>query len=278
VLLTPGGELKRIGRNCLADFLRTEDAAKALRVWDLLRKEIVAGGYDEYSSGGRASMDTEHYLAHVCACIRVDGWTSKARANSVERQPTALQAFAAMGSRPQDARAAARWQEVQPTDADRAEAVAVIAWGQELAVRSSLPDYLHNVRVALSLPYLGSKAAGLVASAVVAYRKDLEFAVKATERAAKPLGSHVGAVGERIELELTVTRVRSSSSNWGATTILALEDAAGNELVWFATGNREFNAGDRVRGKATVKNHSEYKGRPQTALTRAAFEVVAACE
>lgn len=281
VLRAPDGSLKRIGRNCLADFLRTEDADRAVRMWDLftaVREAVEETGEEGYGGGwgGCSQLDTEDYLAHVAACVRVAGWVSKARASSSDLLATADLALRACGPQPQDPRSADVWRSVQPTAEDRLEAAAVIAWGTELAMRGNLVDYMHNLRIGLALSYVGGKNMGLVASAVTAYRKDREFAVKQVERATKPVGAHVGAVGKRSEFELTVIRVRSSANRWGASTIVALEDAAGNELVWFASGYKEFNAGDKVRGKGTVKKHSDFKGRPQTELTRCDFDKVEA--
>lgn len=279
VLRAPDGSLKRIGRNCLADFLRTADADNALRMWDLwgaVRDAVEATGEEGYGSGwgGCSQLDTEDYLAHVAACVRVVGWVSKARSQSSDLQATSALALQACGPKPQDPRSADMWRSVQPTAEDRLEAAAVIAWGVELSERANLTDYIHNLRVAAALTYVGGKNLGLVASAVAAYRKDREFAVKQVERATKPVGAHVGVVGERSEFELTVIRVRYSANAWGASTIVAFEDAYGNELVWFASGNKEFSTGDIVRGKGTVKKHSAFNGRPQTELTRCAFDKV----
>lgn len=281
VLRAPDGSLKRIGRNCLADFLRTADADRAVRMWDLftaVKDAVEETGEEGYGGGwgGCSQLDTEDYLAHVAACVRVVGWVSKARASSSDLRATAVTALQACGPRPKDFRSAQEWLSVQPTAEDRLEAAAVIAWGAELATRGDLVDYMHNLRIGLALSYVGGKNLGLVASAVTAYHKDREFAVKQVERATKPVGAHVGKVGERSEFELTVVRVRNSANAWGASTIVAFEDAAGNELVWFASGYKDFNAGDKVRGKGTVKKHSDFNGRPQTELSRCDFDKVEA--
>lgn len=85
---------------------------------------------------------------------------------------------------------------------------------------------------------------------------------------------HVGAIGERIEFAGTVERVSHYTrpqfgASWLTETvwIVTIRDDRGNALV---SKSPRFHAekGERLTGKATVKEHSEYRGERQTAIQR----------
>ena len=97
---------------------------------------------------------------------------------------------------------------------------------------------------------------------------------------------YFGEIGKRYELNLTLKREYSFVSHYGyreqENYIYTMEDENGNVFVWKTTsvigmddvdkkGNWTFNGvhkNDSFKCKATVKDHSEYKGTKQTVLTR----------
>lgn len=277
LMICPDGQIKQIGRNCLADFLRGADPTDALRMWKLLADLTAAFGSDSEDGcggGGAKWLPTvDDYLACTCAAVRVHGWFSRTIARERDCESTAN--YAMFLTFPPPNKRKQEWEANQPTDDDRAEAAAVLAWTETLSARSDLSDYLHNVRVACALGYVDlHRNAGIVASAVMARRKELEIETARVRAAARPMGAHVGKVGERLVLELEVVRVRYSDGQYGTTSIVALVDGQGNEFTWFASGTKNWEPGTKLAGKGTVKKHEEYRGRPQTTLTRCAFEVL----
>lgn len=104
----------------------------------------------------------------------------------------------------------------------------------------------------------------------------------------KALSNYVGNVGDKLDMEVVIayeaTYEVPSFTGYGTTTrrVYGMKDAQGNTLVW-KTGSYlvieqvdEFGhvhswfaqKGDRVRIKAAVKAHEEYKNEKQTQLTR----------
>ena len=84
---------------------------------------------------------------------------------------------------------------------------------------------------------------------------------------------HIGKIGERLELELHIDRKFESSfyvheGPWGCrdSYMYLMHDAAGNIFKW--SSGCSYEEGEDVHFKATVKDHVEYKGIPQTVLTR----------
>jgi hypothetical protein len=100
-----------------------------------------------------------------------------------------------------------------------------------------------------------------------------QWAAQDAQRAAT--STHVGAIGERREFTATVrftkffenTDGRYYSAGW---TLTMMDDNAGNVLVWKGSGfGDDITRGSKITFKATVKDHSEYKGVKQTIVTRA---------
>jgi hypothetical protein len=105
--------------------------------------------------------------------------------------------------------------------------------------------------------------------------KQAEAAKAKVERLSSALvGVHVGTVGERLDLTVTVTYAKASEGRFGYTTFITFVDANENRFVWKASGRFNYEPGQTVKGVATVKDHVEFKGHKQTALTRAKFTVI----
>jgi hypothetical protein len=267
------GEIFQIGRNCLADFIRSTDVENALRLWKFLSSLVVTDGEEEEgSSGGSWHSDPSviEYLSYAVSAVATDGFRKSNVPNSTKDHISFL-----MGTPPNREThfdTYQMWAAGQPTNAHFVRAETILAW---CLTQNDSNDYLRNLRISCSLPNVG-KHAGLLASAPVAYARHIEGVVKKTREVAKPTapkGVHVGVVGQRLELgDLTVMRVRYYETDFGTKTILALETAEGNALTWFASGARDFTAGDVMKSaRATVKKHDEYQGRPQTVVSRLAF-------
>jgi hypothetical protein len=119
--------------------------------------------------------------------------------------------------------------------------------------------------------------------------KDLIFtigngSITLQNAAAKAISQHVGNIGDRVEMTLTLdhtaTWEQPSYAGYGTDTmhIHAFKDADGNTFIWktskgvyVALGNDQYKVadkGDAVTLKGTIKDHSEYDGEKQTVLTR----------
>jgi hypothetical protein len=82
---------------------------------------------------------------------------------------------------------------------------------------------------------------------------------------------HLGKVGERIELTVTLNKkVPLHARFYGEHRILYImtDAATGANVTWMNTGHTFFEEGATVRIKGTVKEHGDYNGKPQTKLTR----------
>lgn len=111
---------------------------------------------------------------------------------------------------------------------------------------------------------------------------------EAAEAARKAISQHVGAVGDKVALTVTLDHKASfevrAYAGFGTDTmhVYTFRDEAGNALIWKTTSSlgrwgkddkgwetfTPVEEGDKVSIKATIKAHGEYKGEKQTELQR----------
>lgn len=96
------------------------------------------------------------------------------------------------------------------------------------------------------------------------------------ERTKRAASGHVGEVGKRIEIAVTVERiahyVRPSFAGYGTETvaIITMRDSAGNAIVSKSSSFRA-EKDEAFTIRATVKEHGEYNGEKQTIVQRVAI-------
>jgi len=277
LLMDTNGILTRVGRNCLADFLRGEDAAEALRLWSLIHDIRRYAAMDEEEGFGGSGSYPPSVLSFVAFAFRVVavlGWVSRSEAyHDSTAKATAEDIGFAMDTPPQREVDRKEWEKLQPTEADTEDARKAIEWARGLEGRN---DYEHNLKVACSLEYVGPKNVGLVASLVIAFRRFQEREVaraRAAERAAKSPSTHFGIVDARYVRKLTVVKTLDRENDWGLTVLYTMEDEAGNVFKWWASGGCHFEgrplaAGAELFFTFTVKRHGEYQGLQETTIFR----------
>lgn len=116
---------------------------------------------------------------------------------------------------------------------------------------------------------------------------------EAAQAAERAKSAYVGEIGQKVDMVVTLAFETSFEVNsfrgYGTAemTIYGFKDEAGNIFVWktggclclehriyaengidFICDNEYAHKGDKIRIKASIKGHDEYKGTKQTALTR----------
>lgn len=281
VLHSESGDWKQVGRNCLADFLRSENAAGLAEMAEILAglSSEMAGFEDEEGFGG--SRRAEYFtavdlLTQVACCVRADGWCSRTEAKNsyVPKLATVDAAMSCWNPIVWDKMSAAAQEHLTPTDADRDKAAAAIAWAQELSADVT-NDYLWNIRVVSHRERIGAREAGLAGSIVAAYNRFLEQEMARKYERDHP-SEYFGEVGKRDVFTLTVLATREMSNDFGLTTLVTFRDTNGSRAKWFCSGHTEMVVDQSYTVKATVKCHEEYKGARQTTLSRVVMYDVAA--
>lgn len=274
ILVHDNGEWAQVGRDCLSDFAGSDSPFKVLRMFlDLERRIGEFEDWDEHRNS--PLIDTKIFLSHASAIITEVGWYSKSAwaNNDHTGTPTATRIMANMFP---DPRVDEDWL-IEITDAAEAEAEAALAWVRDdLAPQNVLSDYEYNLVALTEIDAFDSRRyTGIMASLIPAYRR----AHGIDERGEKKeiVSTHQGEVGKRETWDLTLTKrvdmeVDSYGYRWGSSTemlhIHLFEDEAGNIFVWKTT-SVSLTEGESYKVKATVKEHGEYNGTPQTIISRA---------
>ena len=277
------GNLSQVGRQCLQAYTGLANPVALCATAEILfsMSELLGDSedddFDEGFGAGRRYVTIECFLPYVCCSIRKDGWLSRSQARDRGNvtDSTCDQSF----DRGVYATSQGKGR-YEPEEKDYNQASAVIEFCEQHFADSdieALSDYENSLRVAMASGIAHPKFAGLVASAVGFYQRDLERRIK-QESCTKmaECSRYQGVMGERGVFEgLKVLSYRTWESDWGAKHFYSFVDGAGNAFVYFATKDMDLAAGQVVSLRATVKKHEKYTPKfgartpyEQTQLTR----------
>lgn len=263
-----GTRYKQVGRNCLSAFLGGVSPASVMAQigWPTVVESAGSEG-DGSSGGGRAPdvFDPVVFLTLVIGVVREDGWVSRGKARETDSKSTSDTALSMM---PHVDKLNGDREKYRPAEGDRARAKEVLAWAAALDPAS---DYEGNLNLVAKQPAMSREHAGLLASAVTAHARKLGEDLRRKAPVGDSVESrHVGAVGERVQVDLVVERVVTLSSDFGPLHFVAMRDHQGSAFLWKSGADAAFDSapGDQVRIRGTVKAHSEFRGEKQTELSR----------
>lgn len=263
------GEMKRVGRSCLHDFLG-RDPRDVLAAFGFLAAAAQALGAEQFMGTAGSDRDRAYptlrvlELAALAARLSPIGFVSRKKARELGCSATADTVLATL-LRGVDA-------DVEPEDSDLAEKA--LEWAKALPLGDGeADDFLGNLRVIASAPMVPARRLGLVCAMIAAYQR-------AVREAARIPSTHFGTVKTRYgagkgakatpPIRATLRKVTGFESfNYGWMTILIFTTAEGQELVW-KTGSPGFVVeGAEYEIVATVTGHevSKYTGEPVTLLS-----------
>lgn len=265
------GERKVVGTTCLRDFLghqSPEGIAGWAQMLASLRGEIEEALADDREYDGpreELRVSPTRFLGWTVRAISECGWMSKGRAGW-DDTPTVEVAHDLMFP----PKATPSYKLPAPlTEAELTEAEAALEW----ATTVGGSDYLDNVRVLAGKAGWRWKDLGLGASIVAAYQR--EQARLAEQKARREIGAASEFIGEpkqRLTVTGEVVMAREFDGFYGVKTLVKIVTDEGNIVTWWASSSAP-DMGDRVTGKATVKEHEEYRGERQTVITRFSWEL-----
>ncbi len=261
------GAIVQVGKSCLEDYTGTTNIASAVELFKCWQEILVGlGDGGEYGFGGgwHPSSTPVEYVAAAVSSIRRRGFHKSGSEKSTRGECDFLTGPCPLDKgREGDKELVASWKKGQPSDAQREEAAVILAWA--IASKDS-SDYMHNARIACAARLLISRTEGLLASLPVAYDKAQGIE---RERLTRPAaGPHVGTIGERITIKITVKLVRGYESDFGTGVMILMFDENNSALKTFSSGRlqdqEDFDGEWYVRG--TVKKH-ETDNRNQEPVT-----------
>lgn len=266
----PAGTYKQVGRNCLEAFLGGKSAAAIIAALGWANVVRSEGDGEGGSFDGGDYFEMNDFLGWVASSARIAGFVTRTQARERSMvdgtQSTSDHALYLITWPGSNFTAQARWKAARekfaPTDDDKARAKAALEWAASITPSN---DYEQNLSLIAKQPALERKHAGILASAISAHARKLGEDLRRANRApSKP----IGAVGEKLELAVTIEKVIAVPSDYSdEAKIITMRDAEGNAIVW-RTSVAIGVAGDSFTIRGTVKRHSEFKGEQQTELTR----------
>jgi len=278
------GEFKQIGSNCLRDFLGAdspEHLAELFKFYGSITHDLDALSESErcgWQGGGVRAYDLLRIVTLAVVFSGQYGWLSstKARENG-GGTPTAERVREHL--RPAQTRAldiAKQELEEAITEKHRETAEEAIAYFAALSVERRRESTLNNnASVIANAGFCSDKSLGLAAALPVCHQMAMtREAREARHQRQIETSAWVGTTGVRGVFTATVCHVANFDTDYGPQTRTIMEDDQGNVLVCNAlmTPGEEFNEqvqqGDRVKFKATVKEHTEYEQVKQTKLLR----------
>lgn len=260
VLSHEDGRMMRVGRSCLADFIRdgsVEDMVAIAEGFDALKTVDALNDRDwgETPRGGRAGWATVAFVAASFAAIRAIGWVSRSAAEDDGRMSTSAYADEILSGR----------SSIDVTDADKAKAREAIEWASSLEPAS---EFEANLRTVAHLACIGSRHDGLAAAIAFTFGRHL---ADVAARAARQPSRHFGEVGSRYVRALTVEAAKAIETQWGLSKLIVARDDGGNVFKWFASSCPDCVVGERYAFLFTVDKHEVYRDVRQTVITRAAI-------
>lgn len=279
------GEWAQVGRTCLKDFLGLHADPGAVARWATLLLTLEASLLSEYDEdeGGygysERGYDLEKFLAYTVESIRAEGWASRTYARDHGTLATADMVWYFLTARDEKTRNAYRIPE--PTEASYQQAKDAIDW--VMAQDASDNDYYHNLQVIVDIGTVTHRTAGYAASIVASATRAKEREVRRAVLVAES-NNHVGTVGKRQDMTLTLLGTNTFDGYYGVTTLHRFADRDGNLVVWWASnawvvpedtaGHEDCKmvVGATYRVKATIKDHGEYRNQKQTKVARVAVQ------
>ena len=277
-------EWKVVGRTCLSDFTGCSNpeqiANYASALYDLtisIHDEESLGGFGG-SSGGYYCAPIRSFLKYVAIWSARHGFITATEAykRSAEGdyvQATGKEVFSKFFNPHSEMNRNER-QKFMESITDEEDAAAedlvdgAMQWGKNQFVdanESSLSDYGHNMKLLLAADRVRVIDVGYVASVIKGYKRSLENASPITYK------GHVGAIGDKITLNVTIKRVHEFSGQYGLTNITTMQDDEGNVLTWFAPADKKMTVGAYKTVIAKVKRHDERNGQKSTVVTHPKF-------
>jgi hypothetical protein len=256
------GTYKQVGRNCLRDFTghaSPESIASHAEILLSLTDLADCAEDDDWGmgGGGERRYDVERILTLTSAIVRVDGWHSK----SASEFPTADTVLGYV-LEPTD-----KYERRYPVeDIDRTTAAAALDFMLALTEKPNVSDYEYNLSLLGRAGKVVLKQFGFVASAIPAYNRAHDAEVSRKRELEN--SNHVGALKDRVEMVLTLIRVNYLDTSFGTMALMKFYDDNGNVIIWKTGSDPQLATKTKVRVKATISEHTEYRSCKQTEVKR----------
>src|SRR5699024_306605 len=250
------GELRQVGTTCVKDFLGWSVNPPFVSMHDLQPDDL---GYNRVPD----AFPPDYILGAAMAASRIaGGFVARSASGAWSRATADVVSDYLFGTDSATAQLRADLQEAWP---EAAEVTAVQAAVVE-AHSGRDHDYSANLVAALTAEGITTRQLGLVCSAVGAHQR------LTAERSTPAEYSWLGEVGEPVEISGTIRTAMTVDgfTPWSSQRLVVIDAAPTLAKIYTsAQWSYDVEAGTDVTVAARVKDHTLWRGRQQTVLTRA---------
>ena len=256
---TKTGEYVQVGKSCVKDYLGVDIAnyASYLSIWESIDEYVDSINKESYGFKARA-YEVNDILCQTLEQVKRDGYISKQTANENFVDSTSTRVWHAINE-DTDKYGKPYYTLYEITDESREKAETIKEYINALDSEDSA--YIHDLQLLLSCEYVEGDKFGLVVSAVGFYLREIN---KNIEKARKIASQYMGNVGDKITFTAIPNCVYSDYTQFGTLYIYKFV-VDNNEIIWKTSKPLGEN---EVTIKATIKEHSDYRGNKQTVITR----------
>jgi hypothetical protein len=260
-------DTKMVGRNCIRDFLGHTSPDRIAGFMEGLGELHGFCGDGAGCSREHRTYPVKEVAEWTLAAIAKDGWVPR----SYNPESCTANTVSELLNPPRQRDEFREWQKMREEYSKRIKAEKVEACLAEILKLenvSNRSNFDNNLLVIAKLEAAGYKELGILVAGIANIARKIEAEIAARNERANKSNEWMGTIGERKEFALVCVKIRDIATDYGKSTLLVFEDESGNVFKWFASGEKDFEVGDKYILKGTVKKHDEYQGRRQTALTR----------
>lgn len=247
------GEVKQLGTTCVKDFLGWDFSPVALPTEEDF--ESLGGG----SGGGKPVVEIVTFLAWVVATANAHGFATA----SAGGRSTGSLVWDGLGGDKASLEAL-----VEPTDADKAQATELLAWGKgkfNADDYDAVTEFVWNLSKALKLSSVYAQTKGIIASLYKVFQNEQ---ARIIEDAKVYKAEQFSATGAKVQLEVSVTGAIVIYGAYGQSTLYKFV-SGDYKLKWFCSSvDVSLEVGKTYTIKGTVKGSDQYEGNLETLLTR----------
>jgi hypothetical protein len=254
IIVRKGEQLLQVGTTCLSDFVGV-DVNALVKGIEFHSEQLPAGDMEDYFHSNmpyRMTFPLAVVTPYILAAIHEYGFMP----TSEEKSTRNLVTMCIKGKF-----------HLAPTEEQEALVPSIIEWMMALKPSS---DFNLNVAQIAENGICSLQTLGLLCAAVHIFLKNkAEVEAKAAQKGDELESNHVGSVGDKLNMRMIHLYTATFETMYGLKSIYTFEDESGNCFVWSSSVGWKFEPAEKILVKATIKAHSEYRGKKQTEITRA---------
>lgn len=272
------GRYMQMGSTCIKDYLGW-DVSSLTNFWSFIHDSLDdedGGGYEQYI---RPEWTPAAVIMAASQVVSVDGRYYKAEFERDNTKGKVMDMLTPPTS--EYLRKMHAHYSTQPEQAQRVYDETMKAWAMVTPQELNRSEWLYNISILMDAKYITSKHVGILCSIVTMGLRAIQDVAERPVVKDKPVESqHIGRVGDKIDINVTVTDVRFVDSDWGGSWLITMQDEHANIIKWFSSNEvfhhlpDVYKTNDDVVGhifslRGSIKKHEEYKGKKSTVVTRA---------